>query len=97
MEKFPYSVLVFGDKCPEYGKSPPEKRPQHKHEGAKMDRRGALIGTPRRLCLRSSYHAHHISPGASVRIKFLRKATAFWKPSFTLIRLSSCSIEITPL
>ena len=41
-------------------------------------------------------HVHHASPGLSVMTASLRKATAFLKPSSTLIRESSCSMEITP-
>jgi len=41
-------------------------------------------------------YAHHIPPVFSVRRMPLRNATAFWKPSLTLIRLSSCSMEMAP-
>ena len=41
-------------------------------------------------------YAHHIAPAFSRRMISFRSATAFVRPSFTLRRLSSCSIEITP-
>ena len=44
----------------------------------------------------SPSYAHHIPPVFSERMMFLRNATAFWKPSLTLIRLSSCSMESAP-
>ena len=43
----------------------------------------------------SHFYAHHISPVDSVNKTSLRKTTALVKPSFTDIRLSSCSIEST--
>src|SRR5215208_6834305 len=44
----------------------------------------------------STLYVHHASPGCSVMTVSLRKLTAFVNPSFTLMKESSCSMEITP-